>query len=213
MVAFKTHLDTTFAHQGVYFSILLLREQFSLNCVEIISLLCAHEYAALCSYYFNTTALLYIFAKKIRNQRGEFGSGVHFGWKFLELMRKVYVAETKSGKGSPPPRMYTVYCSQEQKCQYTWKEFLSLFVHRMIAICYTFTHYNNEPKKDIIESVYTEILVYFQKKAKQSGLLQSGHAIAITAKLGLLPAWLIGYRNLPYRNSVTMQTLAKSLLF
>ena len=106
-----------------------------------------------------------------------------------------------------------MYCLQEHKGQYTWKEFLSLFVHRMIAICYTFTHYNNEPKKDIIESVYTEILVYFKKKAKQSGLLQSGNAIAITVKLGLLPAWLTGYRNLPDRNSVTMHTLAKLLHF
>ena len=66
---------------------------------------------------------------------------------------------------------------------------------------------------DIIESVYTEILVYFKKKAKQSGLLQSGHAIAITAKLGLLPAWLTGYWNLPDHNSGTMQTLAKWLHF
>ena len=66
---------------------------------------------------------------------------------------------------------------------------------------------------DIIESVYMEILVYFKKKAKQSGLLQSGNAIAITAKLGLLPARLTGYRNLPDCNFVTMQTLAKSLHF
>ena len=44
-------------------------------------------------------------------------------------------------------------------------------------------------------------------------MLQSGQAIAITAKLGLLPAWLTDCRILLDYNSVTMQTLAKALHF
>jgi len=108
MLMRQTNFDSNAAFQGVYFGILMVARCFSLNFVEIISLLSVLEFCANCTYYFNCVIVFYLLEErwKERSPHDGFGIGVDFGFNFLELTEKVYIYERKNSVSGTVPLLF-----------------------------------------------------------------------------------------------------------
>ena len=204
----ETHLDPSFSIQGVLFATIKLVDRFHLNFVEIVSLLCSLDYTSNNTYYWLATAWLW--AKyPLRTTRGSndvYGQGIHFGWNFLNDVRKMHLRSDESGvvllnhNNRYTPRDYNATA-------YTWDEFLELFTRRVIIILYSYRHFSTRPNQSTAEQQFAQVLELFLEKSKQNGDLMGGNILNCFCYLGLLPSWFIGERKLPknsHRNVITI---------
>jgi len=128
----------------------------------------------------------------------QFGIGVDFGFKFLELIEKVYIHEftirSKTG-GSSPPLLFNCYNKPIEDCSYQRKEFFELVASRLLVILFaTECHHQLPQNEKGKQTAYNILSKMWQTNAKKAGTLIGGHTLKVAARIGLLPAWLCTYR-------------------
>ena len=206
-----THINPTFAFQGVMNNILMVQQQFELDFLALISYLCALDFSGHNPYYFITASVLYLnhWCENDQDRDKTFGQGFYFGWKFLNFQRQVYYYENThpDERGHKPPAgLHNSYHRAVlnlgmSDISYTLDEFIALCTSRMLVVNYCWIHLHNsntfttEPNE--IEYQYNLLLSFFEKCARKSGRLISGNIMMVWSWLGLIIPEFGRYRPLP----------------
>ena len=205
-----THINPTFAFQGVMNIVLLVQNRFNLDYVSLVSYLCTLDFSGHNPYYFITASVLYLNeANNYRRSsidRKKFGEGFYFGWKFLNFLRRVYLYENHRSGHKPPASLhnrYTKKCinSGMSDISYTLDQFITLFTSRLLVANYCWTHLANSKvfkhRPSEVRFQYSLVESFFQKYARKSGQLVSGNVMMVWSWLGLIVPEFGRYRTLP----------------
>ena len=201
----RANLNPTIFAQGVIPCVLLMIKKFRLNMIELCCVLQTFDYVSDSSCYFIAACVYTLKFGETNNRR----TGFDFGYKFQELVCKIFQYQKTSGKTAPSgqyhryiDRIETSFCTDiEFKTQTTYRLCLGMMCH---------THHPTHPTNfERSRRIKNRVMKLFTENAKDVKDLVGGNSLILWTLFNFFPDWIRLFRCPPDKNGKNMQTIIK----